>query len=187
MNSTSTGRQLAYATFDVFTQERLEGNPLAIVKVPRDCVLAQDLKQAIAKEFNYSETVFLHEAENDGSLDRRIDIFTTVSELAFAGHPTIGTICCIGGNATAGAAHAFTVMTKAGEIQSTYDKSNNWAVACICYLPIFGASETSIIRLLICVLKSNTAQFTHPLESLNICKNRVIVSFSRGNTSRRSN
>ena len=184
MNSTSTGRQLPYATFDVFTQKRLEGNPLAIVKVPRDCVLDQDLKQAIAKEFNYSETVFLHEAENDGSLDRRIDIFTILSELAFAGHPTIGTICCVGENAPAGAAHAFTVITKAGEIQSTYDKHNSWAVACIYYIPNFGTSESSVIRLLICFSESNTAQCTHPLKSLNICENRVTVSFSRDNTSR---
>ena len=186
MDSTSTtSRQLAFATFDVFTQQRLRGNPLAIVEIPKDCVLDQDIKQAIAKEFNYSETVFLHEAENEGSLDRRIDIFTTLSELAFAGHPTIGTICCIGGNATAGAAHAFNVMTKAGEVQSTYDKSNSRAVACIYYLPNFGTSETSVIRLLISILKSDTAQCPHPLESLDICENQVIVSFSRDNTSRR--
>ena len=90
---------LEFFTLDVFTSTRLEGNPLAVVRVPgslRDG-LTQETKQRIAKEFNLSETVFLHEDDggNDGrgpnARERRIDIFTTESEIPFAGHPTIGT------------------------------------------------------------------------------------------------
>ncbi len=54
---------LAFATLDVFTSQRLEGNPLAVVRVPaslRDR-LTEPMKQKIAKEFNLSETVFLHD------------------------------------------------------------------------------------------------------------------------------
>ena len=128
MATTESSRiRLAFATFDVFTETRLKGNPLAIVKVPKDCVLEQSLKQAIAREFNFSETVFLHEAEDESSLDRRIDIFTTTTELPFAGHPTIGSICCIGARSIAASAQAFTVMTKAGSIQSKYAKGKGWA------------------------------------------------------------
>lgn len=57
---------LPFTTLDVFTSTQLEGNPLAVVQVPaslRDR-LTQPLKQKIAREFNLSETVFLH----DGAL-----------------------------------------------------------------------------------------------------------------------
>ena len=66
------------------------GNPLAIVRVPKDLknVLSQTQKQTIAREFNLSETVFMHEGNPDGPIN--IDIFTTDAELPFAGHPTIG-------------------------------------------------------------------------------------------------
>ncbi|KAF2478011.1 Diaminopimelate epimerase-like protein [Lindgomyces ingoldianus] len=81
---------LDFVTVDVFTSKRYEGNPLAIVKVPKACQLSQGEKQAIAREFNLSETTFLHEAvsEEDGWT---VDIFITTGELPFAGHPTIGT------------------------------------------------------------------------------------------------
>jgi PhzF family phenazine biosynthesis protein len=55
--------ELPFATLDVFTTKKFEGNPLAIVRVPaplRDR-LTQSMKQTIAKEFNLSETVFLHD------------------------------------------------------------------------------------------------------------------------------
>lgn len=133
MANTSMSQRLDFTTYDVFTQTRFQGNPLAIIKVPKDIHLPQDLKQAIAREFNFSETVFLHEAEDNGSPDRRIDIFTTTAELPFAGHPTIGCICCVGGSAdnTANDRLELDIKTKAGSIQSTYDRLRQWAVASI--------------------------------------------------------
>ncbi|RYP13142.1 hypothetical protein DL767_010901 [Monosporascus sp. MG133] len=85
--------ELQFFTLDVFTNTRLEGNPLAVVSVPSTLKekLSQETKQKIAKEFNLSETVFLHEGSNADSTERHIDIFTIESELPFAGHPTIGT------------------------------------------------------------------------------------------------
>ncbi|KAI1203840.1 hypothetical protein F5X97DRAFT_282194 [Nemania serpens] len=85
---------LAFTTLDVFTTKQLEGNPLAVVQVPaslRDR-LTQTVKQKIAREFNLSETVFLHDDTGaSGPEAREIDIFTIYRELPFAGHPTIGT------------------------------------------------------------------------------------------------
>lgn len=85
--------ELQFHTLDVFTSTRLEGNPLAVVSVPAALKesLSQETKDKIAKEFNLSETVFLHENSDPGSADRQIDIFTTGGEIPFAGHPTIGT------------------------------------------------------------------------------------------------
>ncbi|KAF2201661.1 Diaminopimelate epimerase-like protein [Delitschia confertaspora ATCC 74209] len=84
---------LDFVTVDVFTKERYAGNPLAIVKVPASSKLTQDQKQAIAREFNLSETTFLHERQDGGDLCWTVDIFVTNAELPFAGHPTIGTAC----------------------------------------------------------------------------------------------
>lgn len=84
---------LAYLTYDVFTGSAFRGNPLAIIKVPADRQLSQEQKQTIAKEFNYSESVFLHvpNVETVTQREWEIDIFTTTEELPFAGHPTVGT------------------------------------------------------------------------------------------------
>ena len=86
--------QLDFVTVDVFTQTKYKGNPLAIVNVPSTVTLTQDQKQAIAREFNLSETTFLHE-QVDEKLSWKVDIFMTTSELPFAGHPTIGTACYV--------------------------------------------------------------------------------------------
>jgi predicted PhzF superfamily epimerase YddE/YHI9 len=84
---------LSFTTLDVFTETSFKGNPVAIVQVPSDAHLSQNQKQRIAQEFNLSETVFLHEqtAADVASREARIDIFTSIAEVPFAGHPTIGT------------------------------------------------------------------------------------------------
>ncbi|RDB25992.1 hypothetical protein Hypma_006104 [Hypsizygus marmoreus] len=81
--------KVQFVELDVFTTTRFVGNPLAIVRLPENTNLSQSQKQLIAREFNLSETVFLHES-SDSSSPVTIDIFTTTEELPFAGHPTIG-------------------------------------------------------------------------------------------------
>ncbi|KAL6231167.1 hypothetical protein BDW75DRAFT_220872 [Aspergillus navahoensis] len=82
---------LNFVTLDVFTTKIYEGNPLAIVFLPSptSTQLTQRQKQTIAREFNLSETIFVH-SESGSSESRTIDIFTGSEELPFAGHPTIG-------------------------------------------------------------------------------------------------
>ena len=77
-----------FVTLDVFTREPLAGNPLAVVLDAED--LDTDRMQAVAGEFNLSETVFVLPAE-DARQRARIRIFTPGRELPFAGHPTVGT------------------------------------------------------------------------------------------------
>src|SRR6476619_4898527 len=82
-----------FATLDVFTEEPLTGNPLAVV---RDCAgLDTQRMQAIAREFNLSETVFLLPPV-DPINTAKLRIFTPTRELPFAGHPTIGAAILIG-------------------------------------------------------------------------------------------
>jgi trans-2,3-dihydro-3-hydroxyanthranilate isomerase len=83
--------QLDYFVVDVFTDEALKGNPLAVVMNNVD--LATEQMQVIAREFNLSETTFVERraAEVERAEGVRVRIFTTQEELPFAGHPTLGT------------------------------------------------------------------------------------------------
>lgn len=82
---------LDYHVVDVFTDAPLKGNPLAVVE--NTCGLATEQMQAIAREFNLSETTFVERrgAEVERAEGVRVRIFTTQEELPFAGHPTLGT------------------------------------------------------------------------------------------------
>jgi trans-2,3-dihydro-3-hydroxyanthranilate isomerase len=80
--------QLAYHVLDVFTDTRFGGNPLAVV-LDADGLDAH-LMQAVAREFNLSETVFVLKPQNPAHT-AHVRIFTPASELPFAGHPTVGT------------------------------------------------------------------------------------------------
>src|SRR5260221_5394361 len=77
-----------FATLDVFTDRRFAGNPLAVVREAEG--LSADAMQAIAREFNHPETVFVF-APADSQHRARLRIFTPARELPFAGHPTVGT------------------------------------------------------------------------------------------------
>ena len=82
---------LDYFVVDVFTETPLAGNPLAVVL--NTCGLTTEQMQAIAREFNLSETTFIERrsAEVERAEGVRVRIFTTQEELPFAGHPTLGT------------------------------------------------------------------------------------------------
>lgn len=79
-----------YEIYDVFTDEPLGGNPLAIV---HGADFSDERMQAVAREFNLSETVFVLPSEAGHTA--RIRIFTPGGELPFAGHPTVGTAIAV--------------------------------------------------------------------------------------------
>lgn len=85
--------KIDYLLLDVFTRTRFAGNPLAVV--PHADGLLDDQMQAIAREFNLSETVFIRPPK----LERHsagVRIFTPSVELPFAGHPTVGAAVVLG-------------------------------------------------------------------------------------------
>ena len=82
-----------FHTFDVFTDTKYEGNPLAIVP-EADGLDGEDM-QCIAREFNLSETVFILPPQNKAH-SARVRIFTPGRELPFAGHPTVGAAIFLG-------------------------------------------------------------------------------------------
>ena len=77
-----------YVTVDVFTARPFGGNPLAVVLDAEGLDTAA--MQAIAREFNYSETTFVLPPA-DPAHTAHVRIFTPVHELPFAGHPNVGT------------------------------------------------------------------------------------------------
>jgi trans-2,3-dihydro-3-hydroxyanthranilate isomerase len=80
--------QHRFYTLDVFTTTRFHGNPLAVVTDGDG--FSNDQMQAIAREMNLSETVFVQKPTDDRAL-ARLRIFTAKQELQLAGHPVIGT------------------------------------------------------------------------------------------------
>ncbi len=80
--------KLDYTLLDVFTTERLSGNPLAVVTKADG--LHDDQMQRIAAQFNLSETGF-HQAPESGSGTRpRCASSRPQSSCPFAGHPRVG-------------------------------------------------------------------------------------------------
>ena len=80
--------QFEYVTVNVFTGTRFAGNPLAVFPDARG--LSDMQMQALAREFNLSETTFVLPPDNPQH-HARVRIFTPMVELPFAGHPNVGT------------------------------------------------------------------------------------------------
>jgi trans-2,3-dihydro-3-hydroxyanthranilate isomerase len=89
----SATMKLDYLLLDVFTRDRLRGNPLAVVL--RADGLLDDQMQRIAQEFNLSETVFVTRPRGERH-SAALRIFTPAVELPFAGHPTVGAAVVLG-------------------------------------------------------------------------------------------
>lgn len=81
-----------YFIFDVFSSTAFGGNQLAVL--PDAAGLTSEGMQAIAREFNLSETTFVL-APSSPEFFRHVRIFTPRAELPFAGHPTVGTACAL--------------------------------------------------------------------------------------------
>ncbi len=81
-----------FETWDVFTERRFAGNPLAVVMDARG--LSEMDMQTIAREFNYAESTFVLPPDDPANA-AKVRIFTPNYEMPFAGHPTVGTALAI--------------------------------------------------------------------------------------------
>ncbi|HVD48754.1 MAG TPA: PhzF family phenazine biosynthesis protein [Gaiellaceae bacterium] len=86
-------RSYRYVVADVFTDTPLAGNQLAVFTDARG--LDDETMQRLAREMNFSESVFVFPSESDG--DALMRIFTPTAEVPFAGHPTLGTAFVLAG------------------------------------------------------------------------------------------
>jgi len=87
-------RHYPFVTLDVFTEQRFGGNPLAVVIDARGISDAE--MQALAAEFNYSETTFVLPPDNPAHT-AKVRIFNRTYEMPFAGHPNVGTAYVLAG------------------------------------------------------------------------------------------
>jgi trans-2,3-dihydro-3-hydroxyanthranilate isomerase len=85
-------RSYPYTVFDVFTEQPLRGNGLAVVRDADD--LDDERMAAFARETRLSETTFV-QPPSDGDADYRNRIFTVAGEIPFAGHPSLGTAVAV--------------------------------------------------------------------------------------------
>ena len=105
---------------DVFAQQKYSGNQLAVV-MDHDRLPAETM-QAIAAEMNFSETTFVGpDAQADGSYSVRL--FTPARELAFAGHPILGTASVIREHLLQGQPDLVTLSLQVGKVAVTFEKS----------------------------------------------------------------
>lgn len=86
-------RTYRYVVADVFTDTPLAGNQLAVFTDARE--IPEEQLQSLAREMNYSETVFVYPPAGEGHV--RLRIFTPAAELPLAGHPVLGSAFVLGG------------------------------------------------------------------------------------------
>lgn len=115
-----------FAVYDVFSSERLAGNPLAVVFDAQE--LDDAAMQAIAGEFNLSETTFILPSQ-DAKHRAAVRIFTPMHELPFAGHPTVGSAIAITEAAGEGAPSIFVLEEKVGPVRCAVSRDDKGSFA----------------------------------------------------------
>jgi PhzF family phenazine biosynthesis protein len=83
----TTTRRFDFKQLDVFSEASLKGNPLAVVLGADG--FNEERMASFANWTNLSETTFVLAPQHPDA-DYRVRIFTTSTELPFAGHPTLG-------------------------------------------------------------------------------------------------
>lgn len=136
--------KLNYLLLDVFTTERLKGNPLAVV-VNADPLL-DDQMQAIACEFNLSETVFIKRPEAVRHT-AAVRIFTPTMELPFAGHPTVGAAVVLAQQTRLSAIRIEEQVGLVTCVMEKIDKSSGFARFALPLLPEEAGSAPSRARI----------------------------------------
>ena len=114
-----------FLTLDVFTDRPFGGNPLAIFPDGRG--LSDQAMQAIATEFNLSETIFFLPPPDGIDAIATVRIFTPVNELPFAGHPNVGAAFYVASEAGIFGRECgdrFVFDEKAGPVECFVERSN---------------------------------------------------------------
>jgi trans-2,3-dihydro-3-hydroxyanthranilate isomerase len=156
-------RQHRYYTCDVFTSRLFGGNPLAVLMDARG--LDDATMQAVAREFNYSETVFVV-PPTDPRHTARLRIFTPGGELPFAGHPTVGAAFVLASVGATPGASELVFEEPIGPVRVRIERSGGQIASCTlttAQLPTRGALLPTRSRLA-AMLGLRTADLAAPAE-----------------------
>jgi trans-2,3-dihydro-3-hydroxyanthranilate isomerase len=139
-------RTLDYSVLDVFAEQPLAGNPLAVFHDARSLTDAE--MQALARETNLSETTFILPEDEavEAANGVRVRIFTTDQEFPFAGHPTLGTAAWLYLNhPKLRGAETITLHLNVGPIPVTFAHSQSAAEGIVATMrqndPVFGGEH----------------------------------------------
>jgi trans-2,3-dihydro-3-hydroxyanthranilate isomerase len=121
-----------YYLCDVFTDRTFAGNQLAVLTDARG--LDDATMHAVAREFNFSETVFVT-PPTEPSHTARMRIFTPGGELPFAGHPTIGTAFVLGSIGAAPGADELVFEQGLGPVKVAIERDRGRIVRCTLTAP----------------------------------------------------
>jgi trans-2,3-dihydro-3-hydroxyanthranilate isomerase len=139
-------RTLDYSILDVFAEQPLAGNPLAVFHDATSLTTAE--MQALARETNLAETAFIlpGDAAIEAEKGVRVRIFTTEEELPFAGHPTLGTSTWLHlDHPTLRGANTITLQLNVGPIRVNFAPSQLNDVGIVATMqqndPVFGATH----------------------------------------------
>ncbi|MFH8620065.1 PhzF family phenazine biosynthesis isomerase [Streptomyces sp. NPDC017979] len=119
-----------YVVVDAFARQPLTGNPVAVFFGSDD--LTAEQMQRIAREMNLSESTFVLRPRHGGN-DAHVRIFTPVNELAFAGHPLLGTAIALGARTDG---HRLRIETAMGVIPFELDRVAGTVVAASMRQPV---------------------------------------------------
>lgn len=119
--------QFLYYTCDVFTDRAFGGNQLAVLTDARN--LDDATMQAVAREFNFSETVFVCPPADPGHT-ARLRIFTPGGELPFAGHPTVGAAFVLSSIGATPGASRIVFEEGVGPVHVRIERSGGQVVGC---------------------------------------------------------
>lgn len=105
---------------DVFAEQPYSGNPLAVIVSTEP--LSSETMQLVAAEMNFSETTFVTSAPEDNG-GYRVRIFTPAREIAFTGHPILGTAWVVRHYVAAESCTEVRLNLEVGQVPVTFESS----------------------------------------------------------------
>lgn len=170
---------------DVFAEQRYAGNPLAVVVDAAD--LSAETMQQIALETNYSETTFVTSApEADGGY--RVRMFTPAREIAFAGHPILGTAWVVRHHVAPNVSGPVRLNLAVGPVPVMFESSSdNREVAWFLAPPVFLGPKCSVEQIAAALgLSPDDIEPLTPVQQMSSGTSLMIVSLRSLDALRRS-
>jgi len=170
---------------DVFAQQRYAGNPLAVVVCAQPLAVAR--MQKIAAEMNFSETSFVA-AQANASGEYSTRIFTPVREIAFTGHPILGTGWVVRRHLLASAAKRVYLDLGPGPIAVDFETDASGAELCWFEAPPMTLGATIDPRLMASALGLETQDIDTrtPIQIIGAGTAAILVPLRDGDALRRS-
>ncbi|HKQ59363.1 MAG TPA: PhzF family phenazine biosynthesis protein [Candidatus Eisenbacteria bacterium] len=167
---------------DVFAEKPYAGNPLAVVLAADG--LTDEAMQLIAAETNFSETTFVSSRPRpEGGIGVRI--FTPARELAFAGHPILGTGWVVRHHL--GASDPVRLDIPAGQIPVSFEDTAEGEVVWFTAPPVtFGPSCAPAAMAAALGISAEDIETRTPIQMLSSGTSAVIVPLRSLDALRRS-